>query len=343
MLLEATAMTILITGGAGFIGANFALQWMSKIREPIINIDKLTYAGNISNLSPLKNNKNHLFVEGDIGDYELIEGLLSKYKPRAIINFAAETHVDRSIKNPEDFIDTNIVGTFRLLENARSFWSNLKPAEKNDFRFLHISTDEVYGSLSKTDPGFSEEKKYEPNSPYSASKASSDHLVRSYNQTYSLPVLTTNCSNNYGPYQHPEKLIPVVIRNAIALKPIPLYGDGDQIRDWLYVEDHCAALRTVLTSGKVGEVYNIGGETEKTNLEIAYMICAILDRKLPLKSSKNVKNYHDLIINVDDRLGHDRRYAVDISKIRSTLNWGPSETFSTGIDKTIDWYLNNEN
>ncbi len=331
-------MSVLVTGGAGFIGSNFVIDWLAQSDEPIINLDLLTYAGNLANLSALEKDSRHIFVRGDIGDKELIVKILGQYKPRAIINFAAESHVDRSIHGPEDFINTNVMGTFHLLESVRGFWGDLCKQDKNNFRFLHVSTDEVYGSLKKEDPAFSEENRYAPNSPYSASKAASDHLVRAYHHTYGLPVLTTNCSNNYGPYQFPEKLIPLMIVNALSGKPLPVYGDGQQIRDWLYVKDHCSAIRCVLEKGTLGEVYNIGGWNEKANIEIVSNICDLLDTLKPLD---NKKSYRDQISFVTDRPGHDRRYAIDATKIERELGWRPSETFETGIKKTIDWYLEN--
>jgi dTDP-glucose 4,6-dehydratase len=330
---------ILVTGGAGFIGANFVLDWVAQNKEGVINLDKLTYAGNLENLASLKDNKLHQFVHGDIGDSALIQRLLSEHKPRAIINFAAESHVDRSIHSPEDFIQTNIVGTFRLLEAARAYWAGLSGENKTSFRFLHVSTDEVYGSLSKDEPAFTELHRYEPNSPYSASKAASDHLVRSYHHTYGLPVLTTNCSNNYGPYHFPEKLIPLMIVNALAGKPLPVYGDGQQIRDWLYVKDHCSAIRRVLEAGRLGEVYNIGGWNEKANLDIVNTVCSLLDELRP-RSDK--KPYKEQITYVTDRPGHDRRYAIDARKLERELGWKPAETFDTGIRKTVQWYLDNQ-
>lgn len=334
-------MTILVTGGAGFIGSNFVIDWLDQHDEQIINLDKLTYAGNLNNLNLLQVFDNHIFVKGDIGDTNLINNLLSKYQPRAIINFAAESHVDRSIYGPEDFIQTNIIGTFRLLECAKGYWQQLDINEKQSFRFLQVSTDEVYGSLKPNSPAFSETNRYEPNSPYSASKASSDHLVRAYHHTYGLPVLTTNCSNNYGPYQFPEKLIPLFIHNALAKKPLPIYGDGLQIRDWLYVSDHCSAIRAVLDGGDCGEVYNIGGLNEKANIEIVHTLCNILDELRPLGADSNISSYRDLITYVKDRPGHDRRYAIDATKIEKELNWRPAETFETGIRKTVEWYLDN--
>ncbi|MHB1236564.1 MAG: dTDP-glucose 4,6-dehydratase [Gallionella sp.] len=330
---------ILVTGGAGFIGANFVLDWLAQSDEAVINLDKLTYAGNMENLASLKGDTRQVFVRGDIGDAALVGRLLAEHRPRAVINFAAESHVDRSIHGPEDFIQTNIVGTFHLLEAVRAYWSGLAATEKNSFRFLHVSTDEVYGSLAKDDPAFSETHRYEPNSPYSASKAASDHLVRAYHHTYGLPVLTTNCSNNYGPYHFPEKLIPLMIVNALAGKPLPVYGDGQQIRDWLYVRDHCSAIRCVLEKGRLGEVYNIGGWNEKTNLEIVHTICTLLDELAPnpLRPQSSA-----LITYVQDRPGHDRRYAIDARKIGRELGWKPAETFDTGIRKTVQWYLDNQ-
>ena len=338
---QGAAMTILVTGGAGFIGSNFVIDWCDQNEELIINVDKLTYAGNWNNLSSLEGNESHVFVKGDISDYDLLKKLLARYEPRAIVNFAAETHVDRSIHGPEDFMRTNIMGTFCLLECAREYWQLLPAREQCAFRFLHISTDEVYGSLKPDAPAFSETNRYEPNSPYSASKASSDHLVRSYHHTYRLPALTTNCSNNYGPYQFPEKLIPLIIHNALSQKALPIYGDGLQIRDWLYVSDHCSAIRAVLDRGRSGEVYNIGGKNEKANIEIVHSLCDILDELRPLDSNNRIFSYHNLITYVKDRPGHDRRYAIDSSKIEKELNWRPAETFETGIRKTVEWYLNN--
>ena len=332
-------MSVLVTGGAGFIGSNFVLDWLNQSDEPVINLDKLTYAGNLENLTSLQGDPRHIFMRGDIGDAALVSSLLAEHKPRAIINFAAESHVDRSIHGPEDFIQTNIVGTFHLLEFVRSYWNGLEGTAKTRFRFLHVSTDEVYGSLAKGDPAFTETNRYEPNSPYSASKAASDHLVRAYHHTYGLPVLTTNCSNNYGPYHFPEKLIPLMIVNALAGKPLPVYGDGQQIRDWLYVKDHCSAIRRVLEAGKVGEVYNIGGWNEKPNLEIVHTVCALLDE---LAARADGNGYRSLITYVADRPGHDRRYAIDASKIERELGWKPAETFETGIRKTVEWYLENQ-
>ncbi|MHC5125783.1 dTDP-glucose 4,6-dehydratase [Pseudomonas inefficax] len=332
-------MTILVTGGAGFIGANFVLDWLAGNDEPVVNLDKLTYAGNLQTLSSLQGDARHIFVHGDIGDSALVEQLLKTHQPRAIVNFAAESHVDRSIHGPEDFIETNIVGTFRLLEAVRAYWGGLDEQSRQAFRFLHVSTDEVYGSLVADEPAFTETHQYQPNSPYSASKAASDHLVRSYHHTYGLPVLTTNCSNNYGPYHFPEKLIPLMIVNALAGKPLPVYGDGQQIRDWLYVKDHCSAIRRVLEAGKTGEVYNVGGWNEKPNLEIVNRVCALLDE---LRPRADGKPYAEQIIYVTDRPGHDRRYAIDARKLERELGWKPAETFETGIRKTVAWYLDNQ-
>jgi dTDP-glucose 4,6-dehydratase len=330
---------ILITGGAGFIGSNFALSWLGSANaEALVNLDKLTYAGNLANLQALRNDPRHIFVQGDISDEVLVRKLLTEYRPRAIVNFAAESHVDRSIHGPAEFIQTNIVGTFNLLECARQYWDALQGSEKEQFRFHHVSTDEVYGSLSASDHAFRETNPYEPNSPYSASKAASDHLVRAWFHTYGLPVVTTNCSNNYGPYHFPEKLIPLVILNALDGKPLPVYGDGQQIRDWLYVGDHCSAIREVLANGCLGETYNIGGWNEKTNLEVVNTICKILDE---LKPRSDSKSYADQIAFVKDRPGHDRRYAIDAGKIERELGWRPAETFDTGIRKTVQWYLDN--
>jgi dTDP-glucose 4,6-dehydratase len=329
---------ILVTGGAGFIGANFVLDWLASYDEPIVNLDKLTYAGNLETLAPLTGDSRHIFVKGDVGDRELVSGLLARYQPRAIVNFAAESHVDRSIASPEDFIQTNIVGTFRLLEAARAYWQALASEDKFSFRFLHVSTDEVYGSLAPSDPAFSESHAYEPNSPYSASKAAGDHLVRAYHHTYGLPVLTTNCSNNYGPYHFPEKLIPLMIVKALAGKPLPVYGDGMQVRDWLYVKDHCSAIRRVLEAGKVGEVYNVGGWNEKPNIDIVNIVCALLDE---LRPRPDGGNYGEQISYIKDRPGHDRRYAIDARKIQRELGWQPAETFDSGIRKTVQWYLDN--
>lgn len=329
---------ILVTGGAGFIGSNFVLDWLAAGGEGIVNLDKLTYAGNRENLRSLEGHPKHVFVHGDIGDQALVEQLLAAHRPRAIVNFAAESHVDRSIHSPGTFIETNVVGTFRLLEAVRAYWGGLEAGQKEAFRFLHVSTDEVYGSLKPTDPAFTEDHKYEPNSPYSASKAASDHLVRAYHHTYGLPVLTTNCSNNYGPYHFPEKLIPLMIVNALAGKPLPVYGDGQQVRDWLYVGDHCSAIRRVLEAGRLGETYNVGGWNEKPNLEIVQTVCALLDE---LKPRADGKSYREQVAFVKDRPGHDRRYAIDARKIGRELGWKPAETFDTGIRKTVQWYLAN--
>jgi dTDP-glucose 4,6-dehydratase len=329
---------ILVTGGAGFIGANFVLEWIKAGLGPVINLDKLTYAGNLENLASLKDNPDHIFVHGDIGDRALIAKLLAQYKPRAILNFAAESHVDRSIHGPEDFIQTNVVGTFHLLEETRAYWSSLSALDQQSFRFLHVSTDEVYGSLKPADPAFTETTPYAPNSPYSASKAASDHLVRAYHHTYGLPVLTTNCSNNYGPYHFPEKLIPLMIVNALSGKLLPVYGDGQQIRDWLYVKDHCSAIRRALEAGKVGETYNVGGWNEKANIDIVKTVCELLDEMSP---RADAKPYSEQITYVKDRPGHDRRYAIDASKFERELGWRPAETFESGIRKTVQWYLDN--
>ncbi|MCS6786367.1 MAG: dTDP-glucose 4,6-dehydratase [Thiobacillaceae bacterium] len=326
---------ILVTGGAGFIGANFVLDWLAVSDEPIVNLDKLTYAGNLDNLAALAGDPRHIFVRGDIGDRPLVQQLLARYRPRAIVNFAAESHVDRSIHGPGAFIHTNVLGTYELLQAARAYWAGLPPNEREGFRFLHVSTDEVYGSLGPEDPPFSETTAYAPNSPYSASKAASDHLVRAWHHTYGLPTLTTNCSNNYGPYQFPEKLIPLMIHNAVQGKPLPVYGDGLNVRDWLYVKDHCAAIRTVLARGQVGETYNIGGWNEKTNLDIVHTLCALLDELRPDPAGPHAR----LITFVKDRPGHDRRYAIDARKIERELGWRPAETFDTGIRKTVEWYL----
>ncbi|WP_302174217.1 dTDP-glucose 4,6-dehydratase [uncultured Hydrogenophaga sp.] len=327
---------ILVTGGAGFIGANFVLDWLARSAEPVINLDKLTYAGNLENLAPLRGDARHIFVQGDIGDSALVSALLSEHQPRAVVNFAAESHVDRSIHGAEDFIQTNIVGSFRLLESVRAHWNQLPDDGKAAFRFLHVSTDEVYGSLAPDAPAFTETHGFEPNSPYSASKAASDHLVRAWHHTYGLPVLTTNCSNNYGPLHFPEKLIPLMIVNALAGQPLPVYGDGMQIRDWLYVTDHCSAIRRVLEAGRVGETYNIGGWNEKPNIEIVHTICALLDE---LRPRTDGQSYAAQITHVKDRPGHDRRYAIDARKVERELGWKPAETFETGIRKTVQWYL----
>ncbi len=327
---------ILVTGGAGFIGANFILDWIAAERSPVVNLDKLTYAGNLDNLAALQDDARHIFVRGDIGDSALVGKLLREHRPRAIVHFAAESHVDRSIHGPADFIETNINGTFRLLEAARAYWGELPEGERAAFRFLHVSTDEVYGSLGPDDAPFCETTPYAPNSPYSASKAASDHLVRAYHHTYGLPTLTTNCSNNYGAFQFPEKLIPLMILNALNGKPLPVYGDGQNIRDWLHVGDHCAAIREVLRGGRLGETYNIGGWNEKSNLEVIHTVCAILDEQRP---AANGQPYASLITYVKDRPGHDRRYAIDARKIERKLGWKPAETFETGIRKTVRWYL----
>jgi dTDP-glucose 4,6-dehydratase len=341
---------ILVTGAAGFIGANFVLDWLATIDEPVISLDALTYAGNLENLSAIKRDGRHLFVHGNVADSDLVSGLLSRYQPRAVINFAAESHVDRSIHGPAEFIQTNVVGTYTILQSALGYYRNLPESlevdrslgdarpTKTQFRFLHVSTDEVYGSLSPTDPPFAETKRYEPNSPYSASKAASDHLVRAWHHTYGLPVLTTNCSNNYGPYHFPEKLIPLCILNALEGKPLPIYGDGQQVRDWLYVKDHCSAIRVVLEKGQLGETYNVGGWNEKPNLEVVHTLCAILDE---LKPRADGQSYSTQITYVTDRPGHDRRYAIDARKLERELGWKPAETFETGIRKTVQWYLDN--
>jgi len=327
---------ILVTGGAGFIGGNFVLDWLAEADEPVVNLDKLTYAGNLDTLAGLAGNPQHIFVHGDIGDRALLRRLLSEHRPRAVVNFAAESHVDRSISGPGDFIQTNVVGTFNLLESVREYWTGLDEAERGAFRFLHVSTDEVYGTLAEDDPAFRETDTYEPNSPYSASKAASDHLVRAWHHTYGLPVLTTNCSNNYGPYHFPEKLIPLCILNALNGKPLPIYGDGKQVRDWLYVKDHCAAIRRVLAAGTIGETYNVGGWNEKANIDVVRTICAILD---DLRPRADAESYATQIMYVTDRPGHDRRYAIDATKIERELGWKPAETFDSGIRKTVAWYL----
>ena len=326
----------MVTGGAGFIGANFVLDWLAQHNEPVVNLDKLTYAGNLETLASLQGDSRHVFVQGDIGDAALVARLLAEHRPRAVVNFAAESHVDRSIHAPEDFIQTNIVGTFHLLEAVRAYWGGLAGAEREAFRLLHVSTDEVYGSLGKDDPAFTETHRYEPNSPYSASKAASDHLVRAYHHTYGLPVLTTNCSNNYGPFHFPEKLIPLMIVNALAGKALPVYGDGMQVRDWLYVKDHCSAIRRVLEAGRLGEVYNVGGWNEKPNIEIVNTVCALLDE---LRPRTDGQPYASQISYVTDRPGHDRRYAIDARKLEAELGWKPAETFESGIRKTVQWYL----
>ena len=327
---------IFVTGGAGFIGSNFVLDWLAGGGEPVLNLDKLTYAGNLANLASLQGDARHRFVQGDIGDTALLERLLAEHRPRAVVNFAAESHVDRSIHGPGEFIQTNVVGTFRLLEAVRQYWQALPATEKEAFRLLHVSTDEVYGTLAPDAPAFTEQHVVEPNSPYSASKAASDHLVRAWHHTYGLPVLTTNCSNNYGPYHFPEKLIPLMIVNALAGKPLPVYGDGMQIRDWLYVGDHCGAIRRVLQAGRVGETYNIGGWNEMPNIEIVQTVCALLDE---LRPRADGQPYASQIAYVQDRPGHDRRYAIDARKIERELGWRPAETFATGIRKTVQWYL----
>ncbi|MET0682492.1 MAG: dTDP-glucose 4,6-dehydratase [Casimicrobiaceae bacterium] len=326
---------ILVTGGAGFIGANFVLDWLERTGEPVVNLDKLTYAGNLGSLGALRGDSRHVFVRGDIGDRAQVDALLAQHRPRAIVNFAAESHVDRSIHGPEAFVDTNVVGTFHLLEAARTFWSALPDAERRAFRFLHVSTDEVYGSLGPDDPPFTEKSAYAPNSPYSASKAAADHLVRAYRHTYGLPTLTTNCSNNYGPRQFPEKLIPLMIANALAGKPLPVYGDGRNVRDWLYVGDHCAAIRAVLAGGSPGATYNVGGNAELTNLDVVGTICRILGELAP------GRDYASLVTFVKDRPGHDRRYAIDAGTIRRELSWTPTESFDSGMKKTARWYLDN--
>ncbi len=331
-------MTILVTGGAGFIGSNFVLDWLRSSDEPVVNLDALTYAGNLENLASLQVDARHLFVQGDICDRALVDQLLAQHRPRAIVHFAAESHVDRSIHGPGAFMRTNVEGTFSLLEAARAYWTALADDAKASFRFHHVSTDEVYGSLKPEDPPFAETNPYEPNSPYSASKAASDHLVRAWHHTYGLPVVTTNCSNNYGPYHFPEKLIPLMIVNALAGKPLPVYGDGQQIRDWLYVTDHCSGIRAVLAGGRVGETYNIGGWNEKANIDIVRTVCALLDELRPDAAGP----YSRLITYVKDRPGHDRRYAIDARKIERELGWRPAETFETGIRKTVQWYLANE-
>ncbi len=332
---------ILVTGGAGFIGANFVLDWLrtsAESPEGVVNLDKLTYAGNLHNLASLQGDARHVFVQGDIGDSALVARLLAEHQPRAVINFAAESHVDRSIHGPEDFIQTNVVGSFRLLEAVRQYWQALPAIKKEAFRFLHVSTDEVYGTLDADAPAFTEEHVYQPNSPYSASKAASDHLVRAWHHTYGLPVLTTNCSNNYGPLHFPEKLIPLIIVNALAGKPLPIYGDGMQVRDWLYVGDHCSAIRRVLQAGRLGETYNIGGWNEKPNIDIVHTVCRLLDE---LRPRADGQSYAAQITHVKDRPGHDRRYAIDARKIERELGWKPAETFDTGIRKTVQWYLDN--
>jgi dTDP-glucose 4,6-dehydratase len=326
---------ILVTGGAGFIGSCFVLDWIALTGEPVVNLDKLTYAGNLASLDSLRGNPRHVFVRGDIGDRGLVQSLLEQHRPRAIVNFAAESHVDRSIHGPGTFVETNVEGTFALLETTRAWWSTLPEPERASFRFLHVSTDEVYGSLGTSDAAFTETTPYAPNSPYSASKAASDHFVRAWHHTYGLPTLTTNCSNNYGPRQFPEKLVPLMIANALAGRPLPVYGDGRNVRDWLYVADHCAAIRAVLASGRPGEVYNIGGNAEMQNLDVVHTLCDVLARLRP------GRDYRSLVTFVKDRPGHDRRYAIDASKIRRELGWTPAETFASGIAKTVQWYLDN--
>ena len=330
-------MTVLVTGGAGFIGSNFVLDWFAQGTEPLVNLDRLTYAGNPDNLRPLKDSPSYIFVHGDINDRKLVRRLFEKHAPRALVHFAAESHVDRSIHGPDEFIQTNILGTFSLLEEARGWWEKLAPSQRDEFRFLHVSTDEVFGSLAPHDAPFSESTPFAPNSPYAASKAAADHLVRAYHHTYGLPTLTVNCSNNYGPYQFPEKLIPLMILNAIIHKPLPVYGEGGNVRDWLFVVDHCAAIRQVLADGRVGETYNVGGHNQKTNLEVVNAICALLDEARPHSKIR----HSTLITFVKDRPGHDRRYAMDFSKIAIQLGWAPSETFESGLRKTVAWYLDN--
>jgi len=327
---------ILVTGGAGFIGANFVLDWLTANGEPVLNLDKLTYAGNLANLASLARDSRHVFVRGDIGDRDLLASLLAQHRPRAIVNFAAESHVDRSIHGPAAFVETNVVGTFNLLESVRTWWLALPGAERDGFRFLHVSTDEVFGSLGPTEPAFSETTPYAPNSPYSATKAASDHLLRAYHHTFGLPTLTTNCSNNYGPHQFPEKLIPLMIVNALNGKPLPIYGDGKNVRDWLYVGDHCSAIRTLLAGGRPGETYNVGGNAEMTNLDVVHSICSMLGEEV------SGRDFTKQITYVTDRPGHDRRYAIDATKLSCELGWSPSETFATGMRKTIRWYLANK-
>ena len=334
--------TVLVTGGAGFIGSNFVLNWIAKTRSAVVNLDLLTYAGNRGNLRSIEENPQHIFVRGDIGDAALVASLLREHKPRAILHFAAESHVDRSIEGPAAFIQTNVIGTFSLLEQARAYWNELPPEDKTQFRFLHVSTDEVYGTLGPNDPAFTEETPYAPNSPYAASKASSDHLVRAYFHTYGLPVLTTNCSNNYGPYQFPEKLIPLMILNALEGKPLPVYGDGLNVRDWLFVGDHCAAIREVLEKGRLGETYNVGGASERKNIDVVTTICDILDELRPdAGSDKRIGSRRNLIAYVKDRPGHDRRYAINAEKITRELGWRPEKQFESGIRETVEWFLAN--
>lgn len=332
-------MSIFVSGGAGFIGSNFVLDWLAQSDESVINLDKLTYAGNLENLAGVQGDARHVFVQGDIGDFALVSRLLAEYRPRAVVNFAAESHVDRSIHGPREFIQTNIVGTFQLLEAVRAYWHGLAGRAQSGFRLLQVSTDEVYGSLSENDAAFSETHRYQPNSPYAASKAAADHLVRAYHHTYGLPVVTTNCSNNYGPFQFPEKLIPLMIVNALAGKPLPVYGDGRQVRDWLYVTDHCSAIRRVLVDGRLGETYNIGSRNEKPNGEIVHIVCALLDE---LQPRADAMPYREQITHVPDRPGHDRRYAIDARKIEQELGWKPAETFASGIRKTVAWYLDHQ-
>jgi dTDP-glucose 4,6-dehydratase len=329
--------TIIVTGAAGFIGSNFVYQWIAEESDSVVSLDALTYAGNLANLAPVDADPRHRFVHGDICDEALVARLFAEHRPRAIVHFAAESHVDRSIHGPAEFVRTNVTGTFSLLQAALAHWRGLEGAERDAFRFLHVSTDEVYGSLSPTDPPFAETKAYEPNSPYSASKAASDHLVRAWHHTYGMPVLTTNCSNNYGPYQFPEKLIPLVIHNALAGRPLPIYGDGSNVRDWLYVGDHCSAIRAVLRGGETGRVYNVGGWNEKTNLEVVHTICDLLDEMRPDPAGPHRR----LITYVKDRPGHDRRYAIDARRIADELGWRPAQTFETGIRETVRWYLDN--
>jgi dTDP-glucose 4,6-dehydratase len=330
---------ILVTGGAGFIGANFVLDWFAHAAEPLVNLDKLTYAGNLRTLAPLAAKGEHVFVRGDIGDADLVRSLLERHRPRAVVNFAAETHVDRSIRGPAAFVDTNVVGTLAFLECVREWWAGLPDGERTAFRFLHVSTDEVYGSLGRDDPPFSETTPYAPNSPYAASKAASDHLVRAYHHTYGLPTLTTNCSNNYGPLQFPEKLIPLMIVNALAGKPLPVYGDGRQVRDWLHVRDHCAAIRAVLARGRTGETYNVGGDAEQANIDVVHAICTLLDARRPREDGQPRASQ---ITYVADRPGHDRRYAIDASKLKRELGWQPAHSFQQGIADTVDWYLSHQ-
>ncbi|MFL6579625.1 MAG: dTDP-glucose 4,6-dehydratase [Burkholderiales bacterium] len=329
---------IIVTGGAGFIGANFVHQWLAAEPAAVVNLDKLTYAGNLGSLQAVQSNPKYDFIRGDIGDFDLVSKILEDRKPTALVNFAAESHVDRSIHGPAQFVETNLVGTFQLLEAVRGYWSGLESEIKKRFRFLHVSTDEVYGSLQEDDAPFTERTAYAPNSPYSASKAGSDHLVRAYHHTYGLPTITTNCSNNYGPYQFPEKLIPLIILNALAGKPLPIYGDGLNVRDWLYVADHCTAIRLALANGRPGETYNIGGNTERTNIDVVRTVCRMLDE---LRPAPNGKRYESLIVYVADRPGHDRRYAIDATKSSAELRWEPTETFESGIRKTVRWYLDN--